>query len=86
MIPGYLPESVTIPETHRPAVISWLRTLRGRVNSVRLTWEKPGHLTLTHRDYDTVGAPLQVTVTIDGADCFAGVVHSVFGVRISGKL
>jgi DNA polymerase-3 subunit beta len=66
VIPGYLPESVTIPETHRPAVISWLRTLRGRVNSVRLTWEKPGHLTLTHRDYDTVGATIQIPVTIEG--------------------
>ncbi len=66
VIPGYLPESVTIPETHRPAVVSWLRTLRGRLNSVRLTWEKPGHLTLTHRDCDTVGATLQVPVTIEG--------------------
>ena len=66
VIPGYLPESVTIPETHRPAVISWLRTLRGRVNSVRLTWEKPGHLTLTHWDCETAAATLQVPVTIEG--------------------
>jgi DNA polymerase-3 subunit beta len=66
VIPGYLPESVTIPEPHRPAVISWLRTLRGRLNSVRLTWEKPGHLTLTHRDYDTIGATISVPVTIEG--------------------
>ena len=33
---------------------------------MRLTWETPGHLTLTHRDYDTVGATIQVPVTIDG--------------------
>jgi DNA polymerase-3 subunit beta len=65
-IPGYLPESVTIPENHRPAVISWLRALKGKSNSVRLAWEKPGHLTLTHRDYDTVGATITVPVTIEG--------------------
>jgi len=66
VVPGYLPESVTIPETHRPAVISWLHTLRGRVNSVRLTWEKPGHLTLTHWDCETAAATLQVPVTVEG--------------------
>ncbi len=33
---------------------------------MRLTWETPGHLTLTHRDYDTVGATIQVPVAIDG--------------------
>lgn len=66
VIPSYLPESVTIPETHRPALIAWLRSLSGKSNSVRLTWETPGHLTLTHRDYDTVGATLQVPVTTEG--------------------
>ena len=66
VIPSYLPESVTVPEAHRPAVISWLRSLTGKSNSVRLTWEKPGHVTLTHRDYDTVGATIQVPVTIEG--------------------
>jgi DNA polymerase III sliding clamp (beta) subunit (PCNA family) len=66
VIPGHLPESVTIPETHRCAVISWLRTLIGKSNSVRLTWESPGQLTLTHRDYDTVGATLRVPVTTEG--------------------
>ncbi len=58
--------SVTIAETQRPALISWLRSLKGRSNSVRLTWETPGHLTLTLREYNTVGATLQVPVTIDG--------------------
>ena len=66
VIPSHLPQSVTIPETHRPALIAWLRSLKGKSNSVRLTWETPGHLTLTHRDCDTVGATLQVPVTIDG--------------------
>ena len=66
VIPSYLPESATIPETHRPALITWLRSLSGKSNSVRLTWETPGHLTLTHREYDTVGATLQAPVTTEG--------------------
>ena len=66
VIPGYLPESVTIPETHRSALIAWLRSLKGKSNSVRLTCETPGHLTLTHRDYDTVGATIQVPATTEG--------------------
>jgi len=66
VIPSYLPESVTIPETHKGALIMWLRSLKGKSNSVRLTWETPDHLTLTHRDYDTVGATIQVPVTTEG--------------------
>jgi DNA polymerase-3 subunit beta len=66
VIPSYMPQSVTIPETHRPGLIAWLRSLKGKSNSVRLTWESPGHLTLTHRDYDTVGATIQVSVTTEG--------------------
>ncbi len=50
----------------RPFVIAWLRSLKGKSNSVRLTWGTPGQLTLTHRDYDTVGATIQVPVTIEG--------------------
>ena len=66
VIPSYMPQSVTIPETHKGALITWLRSLKGRSNSVRLTWETPDHLTLTHRDYDTVGATIQIPVTTDG--------------------
>jgi DNA polymerase-3 subunit beta len=66
VIPGNLPQSVTIPETHRAALITWLRSLSGKSNSVRLTWETPGHLTLTHREYDTIGATIQLPVTIEG--------------------
>ena len=66
VIPGYLPQSVTIPETHRPALISWLQSLTGRSSSVRLTWETPGHLTLTHRNCDTVGATITIPVTTEG--------------------
>lgn len=67
VIPSYLPQSATIAETHRNAVIAWLRSLTGKSNTVRLTWETPGHLTLTHRDFLTVGATLQVPVTVDGS-------------------
>jgi DNA polymerase-3 subunit beta len=66
VIPSYLPESVTIPETHRAALIAWLRSLKGKSNTVRLTWETPDQLTLTHRDYDTVGATIHVPVTTEG--------------------
>ncbi len=66
VIPSHLPESVTVPENHRPALISWLRSLKGKSNSVRLAWETPGHLTLTHHDYETVGATIQVPVTTEG--------------------
>ena len=66
VIPGNLPQSVIIPETHRAALITWLRSLSGKSNSVRLTWETPGHLTLTHRNGDTVGATIQIPVTTEG--------------------
>lgn len=66
VIPNYMPQSVTVPDTHKAAVITWLRSLKGRSNSVRLTWETPDHLTLTHRDYDTVGATIQIPVTTEG--------------------
>ncbi len=66
VIPSCLPESVTIPETHKAALIAWLLSLKGKSNSVRLTSETSGHLTLTHRDYDTVAATLQIPVTIEG--------------------
>ncbi|MEY3898116.1 MAG: hypothetical protein RLZZ214_3637 [Verrucomicrobiota bacterium] len=66
VLPSDLPESVTIPESHKAALISWLRSLNGRSNSVCLNLETAGHLILTHRDYDTLGATIQVLVTIDG--------------------
>ena len=65
-IPSYMPQSVTIPETHKAALTAWLRSLKGKSNSVRLTWETPGYLTLIHRDYDTVGATIHVPVTTEG--------------------
>ncbi len=64
--PGNLPESLPIPQTHRSGLISWLRSLKDNYNSVRLTWEKVDHHTLTHRANDTVGAVIQVPATIEG--------------------
>ncbi len=66
VIPCCLPESVTIPETNKAALIAWLRSLKGKSNSVRLTWETPYRLTLTHRDYETVGATIAVPVITEG--------------------
>ena len=40
--------------------------MKGKSNSVHLTSDTPDHLTLTHRDYETVGATIQVPVTVDG--------------------
>jgi hypothetical protein len=40
VIPNHLPESVTLPETHRSALNAWLRSLTGKSDSVRLTCEK----------------------------------------------
>ncbi len=56
VIPPEFLADVTIPETHRSALISWLRSLNGKSNStsVRLTWKTPDHLTLTLRgSYDS---------------------------------
>src|ERR1035437_392431 len=66
VIPGHIPESVTIPEPHKSALISWLRSLVGRSNTVRLTWENVGLLTLTHRDAENTAATIQVPCTIKG--------------------
>ncbi len=70
VIPHEFLADATIPETHRPALISWLRSLDGKNdkgshhNSVRLTWEKPDHLTLTLRDSDETGSHIHVPVSI----------------------
>ena len=36
VIYSHMPESFTIPETHRAALIAWLWSLAGKSNSVRL--------------------------------------------------
>ena len=64
VIPHEFLAEATIPETHRPAVISWLKSLDGRSPTVRLTWETPGQLTLTHWDSGTAQATIQVPVSI----------------------
>jgi DNA polymerase-3 subunit beta len=68
VVPHQFLADATIPETHRSALISWLRSLAGKSNSVRLTWGRPGPLTLTHRDRDSdaVVATMQVPVTTSG--------------------
>jgi len=69
VIPHEFGSDATIPETHRPALISWLRSLDGKGghnNPVCLTWDKPGHLTLTIRDCDETGATIHVPASITG--------------------
>ena len=72
VMPGGFSSNATIPETHRPALISWLRSLNGKSNStsVHLTWKTSGHLTLTLRGSDTDSRrqrpTLQVPVSTSG--------------------
>jgi DNA polymerase-3 subunit beta len=66
VIPHEFLADATIPETHRSALISWLKTLDGRSTTVRLTWETPGHLTLTHWDSGTAQATIRVPVSTSG--------------------
>jgi len=66
VIPTHIPEVITIQENRKPALISWLRSLRGRCESVRLTWERPSHVTLTGTESGTTTATLQVPVVIEG--------------------
>jgi DNA polymerase-3 subunit beta len=66
VIPRQFNSTVTIPETRKPALISWLRSLRGQSNCVTLTRETPGTLTFTHSDYTTVGAITRVPVDTEG--------------------
>jgi len=67
VIPHEFLADATIPETHHSALISWLRSLVGKSNTVRLTWGRPGPLTLTHRDQDSdAAATMQVPVITSG--------------------
>jgi len=68
VIPHEFLANATIPESQRPALITWLRSMESKGDSVRLTWKNPGHLTLTLtlRDSDTPGAQIHVPVSITG--------------------
>jgi DNA polymerase III sliding clamp (beta) subunit (PCNA family) len=66
VIPDCFPASATIAETHRAPLVSRLRALTGPSTRVRLTWEKPGHLTITQQDPDTTPAIFGIPVTIEG--------------------
>ncbi|MCF7676393.1 MAG: hypothetical protein K9M97_13675, partial [Akkermansiaceae bacterium] len=74
VIPDAHLSEATISETHRPALIAWLRSLTGDGNrlSVRLSWESPGLLTLTLTCVDneskspTIQVPVKVTETYTG--------------------
>jgi len=68
VIPNESLAEATIPNPPKSALISWLRSLVGKSSSVRLTWGRPGPLTLTYRDRDTdaVVATMQVPVITSG--------------------
>ena len=66
VIPHMAPELVTIAGDRRPGVIAWLRALPGTRDSVHLSWEKRGQLTLTQRTESNGAAVLRVPVEIHG--------------------
>lgn len=66
VIPDCFPVSATIPENHRGPLVSRLRSLTGSSTRVRLTLDKPGHLTITQQDADATPAIFEVPVTIEG--------------------
>lgn len=66
VIPDHLPVSVTVPEAQRMPLINRLRSLKGKQQHVRLTWDKPGHMTLTHHDTATTPVSFEIPVAIDG--------------------
>ena len=66
VVPTEFLAEATIPETHRAALIAWLRSLTGRSLSVRFDWGRPGPLTLTCVDNDGKSATIQVPVTVQG--------------------
>ena len=66
VIPREFLADATIPESHRSAVISWLKSLDRGSPTVRLTWKTPGHLTLTHWDSGTAQATIRVPVRVSG--------------------
>jgi DNA polymerase III sliding clamp (beta) subunit (PCNA family) len=66
VIPDHLPSTVTVPEVHMIPLITRLRSLKGKQRSVRLTWDKPGHMTLTHQDTAITPVRFEIPVEIHG--------------------
>jgi DNA polymerase-3 subunit beta len=67
VIPSKQDHSVTIADDRRDAVCKWLRSQKGRAESVRLSIDKPGQLTLTQTDRSgSTIAIITVPVEIQG--------------------
>lgn len=66
VIPDHLPTTVVVSEIHRIPLITRLRSLKGKQQHVRLTWDKPGHMTLTHHDTAITPVSFEIPVEIDG--------------------
>ena len=66
VIPHNAPELVIIPHDRKPGLIAWLRNISKDQSSVRLDWQKRGHLTLSHRDVEGRSDVLHVPVEIHG--------------------
>jgi len=59
--------SATVSESRRSAVVSWLRSLRGRDGSVILQCKKRGGIRLTHDSGAGAKATIEVPAEITGA-------------------
>jgi len=66
VVPREMVASVTIAEDRRPAVVSWLRSLRGQDGSVTLRHKKRGILQLTHATNGKAAATVEVAATETG--------------------
>lgn len=66
VVPDCFPSSATIQEPHRAALVSRLCSLEDSSAGVLLTWDKPGHLTITRHDPGATPAIFEVPVTSEG--------------------
>lgn len=66
VIPCEHTAEAVIPETHRPALVTWLRSLSGRRGPVILTTPVPGNLDITLDDPDSETATIRVPATVTG--------------------
>lgn len=66
VVPREMVASVTIAEDRRPAIVSWLRSLRGQDGSVTLRHKKSDILQLTHATNGKEASTVEVAATQTG--------------------
>ena len=66
VVPNRMVASATVAESRRSAVVSWLRSLRGRDGSVLLQCKKRGGIRFTHESNAGTRATIEVPADITG--------------------